>query len=109
MAKTTITGQVGNIGWEGKRVSVWESYTFTLKDSSYEKKRLWTIWFDKATDLVKDMEVTIEGDLSTKLGEYDAKDGTKKQVVEHSLNNAIITWQGVAAAPVLIDDDELPF
>lgn len=110
MAQVTITGMVGNIGWEGKRVSVWETYEIIINNQTYEKKRLWTIWFDRDQNLIKDIEITLTGQLSTKMGEYDAKDGTKKTVVEHSLNNAEITWRGVAAAPAPAQDlDELPF
>ena len=110
MATTEITGTVGNIGWEGKRVSIWETYDITIKDSTYEKKRLWTIWFDKDQGLVKDTEITLKGILSTKIGEYDAKDGTKKTVVEHSLNSATITWQSVAPVPgAVIPLDDIPF
>jgi hypothetical protein len=86
MALITIGGEVNSIGWEGKRVSVWENIHANGKDYS----RLWTAWFSEsqAFNLQEGDFAEIIGELSTKIGEYTNKAGEKKVVVEHHLQNA---------------------
>jgi hypothetical protein len=86
MALITIGGEVNSIGWEGKRVSVWENIHANGKDYS----RLWTAWFSEsqASNLQEGDFAEITGELSTKIGEYVNKAGEKKVVVEHHLQNA---------------------
>jgi hypothetical protein len=86
MALITIGGEVNSIGWEGKRVSVWENIHANGKDYS----RLWTAWFSEsqAFNLQEGDFAEITGELSTKIGEYTNKAGEKKVVVEHNLQNA---------------------
>jgi hypothetical protein len=86
MAIITIGGEVNSIGWEGKRVSVWENIHANGKDYS----RLWTAWFSEsqAFNLQEGDFAEITGELSTKIGEYTNKAGEKKVVVEHHLQNA---------------------
>lgn len=88
MALITIGGQVNSIGWEGKRVSVWENIHANGKDYS----RLWTAWFSEsqASQLQEEDFAEITGELSTKIGEYTNKAGEQKVVVEHHLQNAVI-------------------
>jgi hypothetical protein len=88
MALITIGGEVNSIGWEGKRVSVWENIHANGKDYS----RLWTAWFAEsvAHELQEQDFAEITGELSTKIGEYTNKQGEKKVVVEHHLQNAQI-------------------
>jgi hypothetical protein len=88
MALITIGGEVSSIGWEGKRVSVWENIHANGKDYS----RLWTAWFSEsqAFNLQEEDFVEITGELSTKIGEYTNKQGEKKIVVEHHLQNAVL-------------------
>ncbi|MGI9142652.1 MAG: hypothetical protein ACR2IJ_05630 [Fluviibacter sp.] len=88
MALITIGGQVNSIGWEGKRISVWENIHSNGKDYS----RLWTAWFSEsqAAQLQEEDFAEITGELSTKIGEYTNKAGEQKVVVEHHLQNAVI-------------------
>lgn len=86
MPQVQVAGNVHLIGWEGKRVSVWESFDVNGKTFS----RLWTAWFsgDQSGYVQEEDWVEIHGELSTKIGEYTNKQGEKKQVVEHHLQNA---------------------
>ena len=80
----TVTSQSDGMSYF--LVSGWEPITTKTGRSSAIK---WSIWFDLSQDISEGDYLTVEGDLSTKVGEY-TKDGVTKQVVEHSLNNPVI-------------------
>lgn len=87
MPQITVSGDVNLLGWEGRRISLWEKYDANGKEYS----RLWTCWFDfsQADQLQEQDWVTIEGELSTKIGNYTPKGATEeKTVVEHHVQNA---------------------
>lgn len=109
MALITIGGEVSSIGWEGRRVSVWENIHTNGKDYS----RLWTAWFSEsqAFNLQEEDFVEITGELSTKIGEYTNKAGEKKIVVEHHLQNAVLknTVNKTQQETNLAAFDEMPF
>ena len=89
MPQITITGDVNLIGWEGKRLSVWENYDVPGFPKPFS--RLWSCWFDmsQAEHLQEQDWVEITGELSTKMGKYTPKDSTiEKDVVEHHIQNA---------------------
>ena len=89
MPQITITGDVNLIGWEGKRLSVWENYDVPGQPKPFS--RLWTAWFDmsQVEHLQEQDWVEITGELSTKIGQYTPKDSTiEKTVVEHHIQNA---------------------
>ena len=87
MPQITIGGDVNLIGWEGKRISIWENIHSNGKDYS----RLWTCWFDSPQDLQEQDFAEITGELSTKIGRYTPKGSTEeKVVVEHHIQNAIL-------------------
>jgi hypothetical protein len=89
MNTITISGDVNLIGWEGKRLSVWENYDVPGHTRSFS--RLWTAWFDmsQVEHLQEQDWVEISGELSTKIGKYTPKDGgLEKDVVEHHIQNA---------------------
>jgi hypothetical protein len=89
MPQITITGDVNLIGWEGKRLSVWENYEVPGQPKPFS--RLWTVWFDvsQVEHLQEQDWVEISGELSTKIGKYTPKESTvEKTVVEHHVQNA---------------------
>ena len=89
MPQITISGDVNLIGWEGKRLSVWENYDVPGQPKPFS--RLWTAWFDmsQVEHLQEQDWVEITGELSTKIGTYQPKDGgIEKTVVEHHIQNA---------------------
>ena len=89
MPQITITGDVNLIGWEGRRISVWENYD--VPGYSKPFSRLWTCWFDfsQADNLQEQDWIEITGDFSSKIGQYTPKDSdVEKTVVEHHIQNA---------------------
>lgn len=86
MPQIQIAGNVHSIGWEGKRIQLWESYTSNGREFS----RLWTAWFSESQAMnLQELDwVEIHGELSTKIGSYKPKDGDEKQVVEHHVQAA---------------------
>lgn len=108
MPQITVGGQVHMIGWEGKRISIWENIHANGKDFS----RLWTCWFDSATDLQEQDFAEITGELSTKIGKYTPKGQTEeKVVVEHHIQNAQIKNVRTVAqqAETASSFEEMPF
>lgn len=109
MPQITIGGEVNLIGWEGKRISVWENIHANGKDYS----RLWTCWFDTPQIQLQEQDfVEISGELSTKIGEYVPKGQTeKKVVVEHHIQGAFIKSQVSKAQQQqnLDSFEEMPF
>jgi len=109
MALITIGGEVNSIGWEGRRISIWENVHSNGKDYS----RLWTAWFSEsqAMNLQEQDFAEITGELSTKIGEYTNKQGEQKVVVEHHLQNAtlkkVVSKQQQAANEAAYE--EMPF
>ena len=103
-----VAGEVHLLGWEGKRVSFWENVHANGKDYS----RLWTAWFASAQEVQEQDFVEISGELSTKIGEYTNKQGEKKTVVEHHLQNAVIAQhrtKAEAEATAAAFSEEAPF
>jgi hypothetical protein len=88
MATVEIYAKVAEVVNEGyPRLRVWETYDF----KGEPRNRLWTAWLDNASNYKKDDEVKIEGSLSTKVGTYNKPGQETKQVVEHSLNNCLVS------------------
>jgi hypothetical protein len=95
-----------------KYVRFWETY---IDHKGLERKRLWTAWFDSEQSVGTSELVTIEGELSCKIGTYTAKaTGEEKQTVEYVLNNAVFVVREGAfptpvAAPNYSEDLSTPF
>ena len=72
--------------WETSHVEKRDGTVITIK-------KLWTIWSDQVLEVTIDPAalgktwVEVEGELTTKISEYE-KDGVVKQAVEHSINKA---------------------
>jgi hypothetical protein len=103
-----VAGQVHLLGWEGKRVSLWENIHSNGKDYS----RLWTSWYDFPQDVQEEDFIEVEGELSTKIGKYTTKAGEEKTVVEHHLQNAVIKLKRTKAeqdSSASLYSEEAPF
>ncbi len=106
MPQIQIAGDVNLLGWEGKRISVWENFESNGKQFS----RLWTCWFDnsQANNFQENDWVEIAGELSTKIGKYTPKGQTEeKTVVEHHIQNArLVQTRSKEAQQTSIDSFE---
>jgi len=103
-----VIGTVANLTWEGKAIRFWETYEF----KGEPKYRVWTAWgTNQVFDFAEGDTISVEGDLSTKVGTYIPKDASgEKSVVEHSLNN--INVKLLAKAEKREEravDEDLPF
>lgn len=88
MPTINIAGQVNMIAWEGKRISIWETFDMGNGKQAF---RLWTCWFSEPTQLQEEDWAEVTGELSTKIGEYIPKGETlPKPVVEHHVQNAML-------------------
>lgn len=109
MPQIQIAGTVHSIGWEGKRIQVWERFNSNGKDFS----RLWTCWFSTPQhDLLQEEDWTeIHGELSTKIGNYKTKDGIEKTVIEHHVQGAQVVQVKTAAEQKAHSDkfEDAPF
>lgn len=94
MPQIQLAGDVHMIRWEGKRVSIWENVQLP---NGKEGSRLWTCWFPSAVDLQEQDWAEVRGELSTKIGQYTAKTGEEKTVVEHHIQNAELVQKKTAA------------
>ena len=110
MPLITITGNVDRLIWDGKGIRIWENY-IGYNDES--KSRIWTAWMDAPQSVNEGDEITISGDLATKVGTWTPKDATEpRNIVEHSLNNCSILSvtpgkpkaETPAAAPIAPED-----
>jgi len=88
MPQIQISGSVHSIGWEGKRIQIWERYPSNGKEWSI----LWTCWFTtpQHDKLQEEDWVEIYGELGTMVGSYKPKDGEERPVVEHMTNDSVL-------------------
>lgn len=110
MPQITVSGTIANINnSQYKIVKFWETYDF----KGQPRHRIWTAWMDSdVTEFAEGDFITIEGDLSTKVGTYNKPGEDTRQIVEHSLNNCTVSAHSPKTntpAAATIEDDELPF
>jgi hypothetical protein len=111
MPVINVIGTAASLTWEGKAIRFWETYEF----KGEKKFRVWTAWgTNQVFDFAEGDTISVEGDLSTKVGTYIPKDASgEKTVVEHSLNNITVKLLAKAEkreereTPAV--DEELPF
>lgn len=93
MAQVTITGEV-----------VYVHAKFIAVKEEGERGKRWQVW---ATGPQKGEQVTITGELKTKVGEpYAGNDGVERVGVDHAINNAVIAPQNGAQAPQSAQEPE---
>lgn len=88
MAVVKVTGKVSKVfGASSQGLSLVESYKAA---SGEDYTRTWTAWFAVAHNLPVDSEVTIFGQLSTKIEDFEDKTGKPGRKVKLDINNAQI-------------------
>ena len=113
MAFVTVEGTVENVFFDGRGIKLSESYTDKQGEA---RKSYFTAWFDVAPGLTVGEFANFSGILSTRIGEFEGRDGTQKQVAEVNINKARVK-QGISsdqakaeaeAAPArIVDEDDL--
>jgi len=101
MAVVKVTGKVSKVfGASGQGLSLIESYKAA---SGEDYNRTWTIWFAVSHNLVADQVVTVYGQLSTKIEDYEDRNGQPARKVKLDINNAQVDAPQVAvvAPPVV--------
>lgn len=100
MAVVKVSGKVSKVfGASGQGLSLVESYKAA---SGEDYTRTWTVWFAVSHNLVADQDVTVYGQLSTKIEDFEGRDGKPGRKVKLDINNAVIDAPPapVVAAPV---------
>jgi len=104
MAEVSIKGTVDRVFFDNKGFNVVEKFKTKTGE---ERSRRFTAWFTSPQTISAGDFVSIKGLLDSKIAEFTGKDGLQKQIVELSVNNAVL-GEGVVS-PVIVVDEELPF
>jgi hypothetical protein len=100
MAVVKVTGKVSKVfGASNQGLSLVESYKSATGE---DYTRTWTVWFAVAHDIALESEVTVFGQLSTKIEDYEDRNGQPARRVKLDINNAQVdkpVVQPVLSAP----------
>jgi hypothetical protein len=88
MAVVKVSGKVSKVfGASSQGLSLVESYKSATGE---DYTRTWTVWFAVSHDLQLDTEVTVFGQLSVKIEDFEDKTGKPGRKVKLDINNAQI-------------------
>lgn len=94
MAVVKVSGKVSKVfGASNQGMSIVESYKSATGE---DYTRTYTVWFAVAHDVPVDAEVTVYGQLSTKIEDYEDRNGQAARKVKLDINNAQIDKPVVA-------------
>jgi len=99
MAVVKVSGKVSKVfGASNQGLSLVESYKSATGE---DYTRTYTVWFAVAHDVPVDAEITVYGQLSTKIEDYEDRNGQAARKVKLDINNAQIDKpvQPVLSAP----------
>jgi hypothetical protein len=97
MAVVKVSGKVSKVfGASDQGLSLVESYKSATGE---DYTRTWTVWFAVSHNLVLDSDVTVFGQLSAKIEDFEDKTGKPGRKVKLDINNAQI--DAPKAAPVV--------
>jgi len=98
MAVVKVSGKVSKVfGASNQGMSIVESYKSATGE---DYTRTYTVWFSVAHDVPVDADVTVYGQLSTKIEDYEDRNGQAARKVKLDINNAQID-KPVVVAPVM--------
>ena len=104
MAQVKVTGKVNEVfGASSQGLSLVESYKSATGE---DYTRTWTVWFAMAHNISVDADLTVTGQLSAKIEDFEDKTGKPSRKVKLAVNNAVVAS---AVAPVVAVATELPF
>ena len=88
MAVVKVSGKVSKVfGASNQGLSLVESYKSATGE---DYTRIWSVWFAVAHDVPVDAEVTVFGQLSTKIEDYEDRNSQPARKVNYAINNAQI-------------------
>ena len=86
MAVVKVSGKVSKVfGASSQGLSLVETYKSATGE---DYTRTWTVWFAVSHDLQLDTEVTVFGQLSVKIEDFEDKTGKPGRKVKLDINNA---------------------
>jgi hypothetical protein len=86
MAVVKVSGKVAKVfGASNQGLSLVESYKSA---SGEDYTRTWTVWYAVSHNLTVDSEVTVFGQLSAKIEDFEDKTGKPGRKVKLDINNA---------------------
>lgn len=98
MAVVKVSGKVSKVfGASNQGLSLVESYKSATGE---DYTRTWSVWFAVSHNLVVDQDVTVFGQLSAKIEDFEDKTGKPGRKVKLDINNAQVDAPKVAE-PVL--------
>lgn len=103
MAQVKVAGKVNKVfGASNQGLSLVESYK-SATGEDYTKT--WTVWFAVGHNLAVDAEITVTGQLSVKIEDFEDKTGKPGRKVKLDVNNAVFQQ----SVPVVAVSTDLPF
>ena len=106
MAEVTIkNATVDRVFYDNKALSIVEKF----KTKTGEGSQRYTIWFTAPHAIAVGDVVSVTGLLGNKIAEFMGNDGNQKQIVELSVNNAVLAGQAISAPPAPPALEDLPF
>jgi len=98
MAVVKVSGKVSKVfGASNQGLSLVESYKSATGE---DYTRTYTVWFAVAHGVAEGSEVTVYGQLSTKIEDYEDRNGQPARKVKLDINNAQIDKPAAPVAPV---------
>ena len=107
MAQVKVAGKVNKVfGASSQGLSLVESYKSATGE---DYTRTWTVWFAVAHNISVDSEITVTGQLSAKIEDFEDKTGKPGRKVKLDVNNAVIAESKLAPVEPVVASTDLPF
>ena len=105
MAQVKVAGKVNKVfGASNQGLSLVESYKSATGE---DYTRTWTVWFAVAHNIEVETEITVTGQLSAKIEDFEDKTGKPGRKVKLDVNNAVVAES--KPAPAVAPAADLPF
>ena len=108
MAQVKVAGKVNKVfGANNQGLSLVESYKSATGE---DYTRTWSVWFAVAHNVEVETEITVTGQLSVKIEDFEDKTGKPGRKVKLDVNNAVIAESVKSASVAPVDaSTDLPF
>ena len=99
MAVVKVSGKVSKVfGASNQGLNLVESYKSATGE---DYTRSYTVWFANAHNQVEGSEITVFGQLSTKIEDYEDRNGQPARKVKLDINNAQVDAPAQPVAPAV--------